>query len=77
MGLTVFNRFCTIYDSSNIKKVSYDTQGHRLGVVFLQKDGTEKHYIYEDVPLEIFGSIVSAESVGKEFQRHKLKGTAQ
>lgn len=51
-------------DSSMINMITYRLVDSELGVKF----NNDTSYIYENVPLSVFGDIVSAPSVGKAFQ---------
>lgn len=58
------DRMTTIHDSSNIKFISYDPQQKVMSVLFVEG----RQYLYAPVSSDIYGAIVSADSVGKKFQ---------
>lgn len=47
-------------DSSNVEQIGYDERERELHVVF--KSG--RHYIYSDVPEEVYGNFIDASSKG-------------
>ena len=55
-------------NSSNIEQVGYDEQGMELHVTF--KDGA--HYVYYEVPAEVFDQLLNAVSPGS-FLNRELK----
>jgi hypothetical protein len=58
-----YDRVVEVYDSENIGTVSYSVTDKIMKVRF----SNETEYIYHNVTLTIFGSIVSGENVGKMF----------
>jgi len=58
-----FTRVVTITDSSNIDVIKYDPNTNNMTVSFL----TGATYLYNPVNNVLFGSIVSADSVGAFF----------
>jgi hypothetical protein len=57
------------YDSSNLKKASYDTLTKKLSVTF----NNEVVYEYDDVPHETFSALNLSESQGKYFNQNIAK----
>jgi hypothetical protein len=57
------------YDSSNLKKASYDTLTKKLSVTF--NNGVI--YEYDDVPHETFSALNLSESQGKFFNQNIAK----
>lgn len=57
------------YDSSNLKKASYDTLTKKLSVTF----NNEVVYEYDDVPHETFSALNLSESQGKFFNQNIAK----
>lgn len=58
-----YTRVCTVFDSSNVREVAYDTKRHSLRVTFV--DG--RIYRFENLMPIDFAYLVAAESVGKAF----------
>lgn len=56
-------------ESSNIEKIGYDKENATLHVVFI----TGAHYIYRDVPGEVYEKLMAADSHGK-FLNSEIKG---
>jgi len=66
-------RTVTIYDSSQIRNVSYDITTKTMQIRF----SNNTMYTYPNVAPSIFGALVSADSVGSYFARyirHKYNG---
>lgn len=61
-----YTRIVTVRDSSNISQVSYNPEDSLLLVKFVNGDA----YTYQRVSFAEFGSLVSADSVGKAFIRY-------
>lgn len=61
-----FTRRVEIRDSSNLTHVFYDPVTKAMLVEFYN----DRQYLIENVPSEIFGAIISGESVGRLY--HKL-----
>ena len=59
-------------DSSNIESIGYDDDTQELHVQFLSSG----HYIYRDVPREIFDDLMNAPSKGS-FLNREVKGVYQ
>lgn len=57
------------YNSSNIKKASYDINTKKLKVTF----GNNSIYEYDDIPHEIFSEFNLSESQGKYFNKNISK----
>ena len=53
--------------SSALEQVSYDEVAHTLCATFRE---TGRTYIYEDVPQEIYDSLLFADSIGAYFNCH-------
>jgi hypothetical protein len=53
--------------SSALEQVSYDEVGHTLCATFRE---TGRTYIYEDVPQEVYDSLLFADSLGAYFNSH-------
>ena len=62
-------RSVTVTDSSNIAFLEYDPKTHYLLVTFTNSDV----YAYRNVDNALFGALVSADSVGKQFALFKDK----
>lgn len=61
-------RHLKVTDSDIIDSVGYDNESGAMEVVF--KSSPADVYRYEQVPITHFGSLISAESIGKQF--HEL-----
>lgn len=59
-----YDRKLIVYDSENIDEVKYSISLKHLIVRF----NTAAEYIYYNVPAQVFGYIVSSDSVGKTFR---------
>jgi KTSC domain len=53
--------------SSALERVSYDEVAHTLCATFRE---TGRTYIYQDVPQEIYDSLIFADSLGSYFNTH-------
>jgi len=53
--------------SSALEQVSYDAAAHTLCATFRE---TGRTYIYEEVPQEIYDSLLFADSIGAYFNCH-------
>ena len=53
--------------SSALEQVSYDEVRHTLCATFRE---TGRTYIYEDVPQEVYDSLLFADSLGAYFNSH-------
>jgi hypothetical protein len=62
----------TYVDSSNIEAIGYDDNTQELHVQFLSGG----HYIYHDVPRQIFDDLMSAPSKGS-FLNREVKSVYQ
>lgn len=59
----IFTRIVTVLDSGNIDMIKYNPDTQNMTVSFL----TGATYLYNPVNPALFGSIVSADSVGSVF----------
>lgn len=57
-------------NSSNVKEVGYDAKNSELHVSF-HSSGT---YVYDGVPVDEYEALVTAESVGKHFNKYIKNG---
>jgi hypothetical protein len=64
--MTVF-RDMPYVQSSALEQVSYDEVAHTLCATFRE---TGRTYIYEDVPQEVYDSLLFADSLGAYFNAH-------
>ena len=62
----VCDRVCKFSNSDNIDCVEYNYNLHILVVIF----NTGSVYQYYDVPVDVFGSVVTAPSIGKAFNQY-------
>ena len=53
--------------SSALERVSYDEEAHTLCATFRE---TQRTYVYEDVPQEIYDGLIFADSLGRYFNAH-------
>jgi len=53
--------------SAALEQVSYDEEAHTLCATFRE---TGRTYIYQDVPQEVYDSLMFAESLGCYFNAH-------
>jgi hypothetical protein len=53
--------------SSALEQVSYDETAHTL---YATLRGTGRTYIYQDVPQEVYDSLIFADSLGAYFNSH-------
>lgn len=60
------DRVCEFYNSGNIDTVAYNYD-HKVMVVTFN---TGSKYQYYDVPVDVFGSVVTAPSIGKAFNMY-------
>lgn len=58
-------RQVVVNDSSRIGGVSYNIERAEMIVTFVRGGS----YRYDSVPAQVFGQLISAESVGKEFDK--------
>ena len=64
-----YDRVCDFYNSENIETIAYSDKLNILMVRFT--NSTE--YRYYDVPMSIWAFVVSAESVGKAFNKYVVR----
>ncbi|MFO1247417.1 MAG: KTSC domain-containing protein, partial [Alphaproteobacteria bacterium] len=62
-----FTNGMTYVQSSALEQISYDPEGHTLCATFRDSGRT---YIYEDVPEEIYDSLIFSDSLGAYFNAH-------
>jgi hypothetical protein len=60
-----YDRVCEFYGSENIESVSYSFESNILLVRFT----TTAEYRYYDVPIGVWSDVVSAQSVGRAFNK--------
>lgn len=59
----IYHRTVSIFDSQNIKRISYNVDSEQMFVEF----SASGNYLYSNVPPHVFGAIVIADSVGSVF----------
>jgi len=64
--IAVFSRMPYV-QSSALEQISYDEAAHTLYATFRESGRT---YVYEEVPQEIYDSLLFADSIGAYFNCH-------
>lgn len=58
--------------SSNIAGIGYNEQNQLLKVSFKNKNGYSL-YVYENVPLDVYRTVISSASIGKALSEHIIR----